>query len=200
MLQHIDMFSFQTFQDVGKSILESYSRVLESMAFNIVGRIDDLLYVDDLTKHSDRFPLASVVNMVSVEDSGKIESTNVRQMLQDHKRGQKKVSQQLLVSVSDTQHNKTKFGTPSCSPGSLISPLKGEITPFIRNKNDIVKPQRHGFGVKRVLSNYLGAEVKAAKVFSNSTTHEVNSSNSSCNRTEQQESRRETCAMKSKTK
>ena len=37
-------------QDVGQSILESYSRVMESLAFNIMARIDDLLYVDDATK------------------------------------------------------------------------------------------------------------------------------------------------------
>lgn len=37
-------------QDVGQSILESYSRVMESLAFNIMARIDDVLYVDDATK------------------------------------------------------------------------------------------------------------------------------------------------------
>lgn len=37
-------------QDVGQSVLESYSRVMESLAFNIMARIDDLLYVDDATK------------------------------------------------------------------------------------------------------------------------------------------------------
>lgn len=173
----LDTSKIQCNKDVGKSILESYSRVLESMAFNIVARIDDLLYVDDLTKHSDRFPLAPMVNMVS----------------------QKKVSQQLPVSVSDTQH-KAKFGTPSYSPVPLISPSKGEITPFIHNNNsNIIKPQRRGFGVKRVLSNYLGGEMKAAKIFSNSS-HEVNSSNPSCKRTEQLECKNESCSMKSKTK
>ena len=35
---------------MGQSILESYSRVMESLAFNIMARIDDLLYVDDATK------------------------------------------------------------------------------------------------------------------------------------------------------
>ncbi|KAH8948413.1 hypothetical protein BDL97_11G092600 [Sphagnum fallax] len=35
-------------RDVGQSILESYSRVLESLAFNIIARIDDVLYADDL--------------------------------------------------------------------------------------------------------------------------------------------------------
>lgn len=37
-------------QDVGCSLLESYSRVMESLAFNIMARIDDLLYVDDASK------------------------------------------------------------------------------------------------------------------------------------------------------
>jgi hypothetical protein len=41
------------FQDVGKSILESYSRVLESLASNIVARIDDLLNIDELNRHSE---------------------------------------------------------------------------------------------------------------------------------------------------
>ncbi|GJY48540.1 Rop guanine nucleotide exchange factor 7-like protein [Tanacetum coccineum] len=50
----LDMSKIQYNKDVGKSILESYSRVLESLAFNIAARIDDLLYVDDLTKHSDK--------------------------------------------------------------------------------------------------------------------------------------------------
>ncbi|GJW45358.1 putative reverse transcriptase domain-containing protein [Tanacetum coccineum] len=41
-----------TTTDVGKSILESYS-LLESLAYNIVARVDDLLYVDDLSKQSE---------------------------------------------------------------------------------------------------------------------------------------------------
>lgn len=41
---------FLLLQDVGQSILESYSRVMESLAFNIMARIDDVLYVDDAAK------------------------------------------------------------------------------------------------------------------------------------------------------
>ncbi|KAF2322666.1 hypothetical protein GH714_027731 [Hevea brasiliensis] len=37
-------------QDIGQSILESYSRVMESLAFNVMARIDDVLFVDDATK------------------------------------------------------------------------------------------------------------------------------------------------------
>lgn len=38
------------FQDVGQSILESYSRVLESLAFNVLSRINDVIRVDDVIK------------------------------------------------------------------------------------------------------------------------------------------------------
>ncbi|PIN08628.1 hypothetical protein CDL12_18786 [Handroanthus impetiginosus] len=46
----LDMTKIQYNKDVGQSILESYSRVLESLAFNLMARIDDLLYVDDATR------------------------------------------------------------------------------------------------------------------------------------------------------
>ncbi|XP_068646137.1 rop guanine nucleotide exchange factor 1-like [Aristolochia californica] len=46
----LDMNKIQYNKDVGQSILESYSRVMESLAFNIIARIDDLIYVDDATK------------------------------------------------------------------------------------------------------------------------------------------------------
>ncbi|KAA8528794.1 hypothetical protein F0562_036149 [Nyssa sinensis] len=46
----LDTNKIQYNKDVGLSILESYSRVMESLAFNIMARIDDLLYVDDATK------------------------------------------------------------------------------------------------------------------------------------------------------
>lgn len=45
-------------QDVGQSILESYSRVLESLAFSIIARIDDVLYADDMVKKSVARPPA----------------------------------------------------------------------------------------------------------------------------------------------
>ncbi|XP_014505405.1 rop guanine nucleotide exchange factor 5 [Vigna radiata var. radiata] len=163
----LDTSKIQCNKDVGKSILESYSRVLESMAFNIVARIDDLLYVDDLTKHSDRFPLVP-----------------------------------MTVSVSGTPHK--AVGTPSFSPApSLISPARGERSPFlnnnINNNNNNIKPQRRGFGVRRVLSNYLGAESKETKNFSSSTVV-VNGSNPSCNKTEQAEHHKKPHAMNGKTK
>ncbi|KAL3686593.1 hypothetical protein R1sor_009167 [Riccia sorocarpa] len=43
----LDMHKIQYNKDVGQSILESYSRVLESLAYNILARVDDVLYADD---------------------------------------------------------------------------------------------------------------------------------------------------------
>lgn len=37
-------------QDVGLAILESYSRVLESLAHTVMSRIEDVLYADQLTQ------------------------------------------------------------------------------------------------------------------------------------------------------
>jgi hypothetical protein len=48
----------------------------------------------------------------------------------------------------------------------LISPARGERTPFLinnnnNNNNNHIKPHRRGLGVKRVLTNYLGVDTKA---------------------------------------
>ncbi|KAF3648378.1 Rop guanine nucleotide exchange factor 5 [Capsicum annuum] len=128
----LDASKIQYNKDVGKSILESYSRVLESLAFNIVARIDDLLQVDDLTRRSS-VPTVSVI-------------------------GHKKVSiPYSVLPVSGTPY-RTILATPNFTPVPLISPARGERTPFLSASSN--KLARSGFGVKRVLSNYLGCESK----------------------------------------
>lgn len=47
---------------MGQSILESYSRVMESLAFNIMARIDDVLYVDDAIKRCVKAESISLFN------------------------------------------------------------------------------------------------------------------------------------------
>eukprot|EP00897_Mesotaenium_endlicherianum_P004370 jgi/Mesen1/3961/ME000021S03484 len=49
----LDSSKIQYNRDVGRAILESYSRVLESLASNIVSRTEDVLYEDDLAKNPD---------------------------------------------------------------------------------------------------------------------------------------------------
>lgn len=38
-------------QDVGQAVLESYSRILESLAFTVLSRIEDVLYADYVTQN-----------------------------------------------------------------------------------------------------------------------------------------------------
>lgn len=134
-------------QDIGKSILESYSRAVESLASNIVARIDDLLYVDDLTKQSDDNNLLS----------------NPAVSIKAHK---KLVPIPYLISASGTPYRTSFSTTPGFSPLSapMISPRKGVRTPSYSSKNtnkvNEKGPPSRGFGVRRVLNNYLGMESK----------------------------------------
>uniref|UniRef100_A0A804JGK3 PRONE domain-containing protein n=2 Tax=Musa acuminata subsp. malaccensis TaxID=214687 RepID=A0A804JGK3_MUSAM len=46
----LDTSKIQYSKDVGQSILESYSRILESLAFTVMSQIEDVLYADSLTQ------------------------------------------------------------------------------------------------------------------------------------------------------
>ncbi|KAK8660096.1 hypothetical protein V6N13_051031 [Hibiscus sabdariffa] len=48
----LDVSKIQENKDVGHAILESYSRVIESLAFTIMSRIEDVLHADSLTQTS----------------------------------------------------------------------------------------------------------------------------------------------------
>lgn len=58
----LDMSKIQYNRDVGQSLLESYSRVTESLAFNIMARIDDVFYADDAIKRCSEAELMSIFN------------------------------------------------------------------------------------------------------------------------------------------
>ncbi|MBA0701141.1 hypothetical protein Goari_022500 [Gossypium aridum] len=64
----LDVSKIQHNKDVGQAILESYSRVMESLAFNITARIDDLLYVDDATKQR----ASATAELMPVNEPGQI--------------------------------------------------------------------------------------------------------------------------------
>ncbi|XP_020219194.1 rop guanine nucleotide exchange factor 3 isoform X2 [Cajanus cajan] len=49
----LDTCKIQYNRDIGKAVLESYSRVLEGLAFNIVAWIEDVLYVDKTMRNRD---------------------------------------------------------------------------------------------------------------------------------------------------
>jgi hypothetical protein len=91
---------------VGKSILESYSRVLESLASNIIARIDDLLNVDELSKQSDHLPAGAGAGA-----DGKIICKSIS-------------SRATTVVPSSGTPYATAYATPSFSPAQLSSPSK----------------------------------------------------------------------------
>ncbi|RDX94516.1 Rop guanine nucleotide exchange factor 7, partial [Mucuna pruriens] len=131
----LDMSKIQYNKDVGKAILESYSRVLECLAFNMVARIDDVLYVDDLTKHSDQISSISKVGVIT----------------------HKNISVPCSVPVPSTPYAST-FSTPSLSPahGNRNSPGNGGKSPLINDSN---LTQRR-VGVKKSLTDFLSIDTK----------------------------------------
>ena len=114
-------------QDVGQSILESYSRVMESLAFNIMARIDDVMFVDDATKRSECL------------------STFKRGGL-----GGRPIQKRMSPSPFSIQHTpySSPFATPTfCSSPILIrSPNRAPTTPIndvnedVSRKVEVVKP------------------------------------------------------------
>lgn len=55
MVSDITIFHLSTrvFQDVGHSILESYSRILESLAYTVMSLIEDVLYADSFAQNPE---------------------------------------------------------------------------------------------------------------------------------------------------
>ncbi|XP_057969730.1 rho guanine nucleotide exchange factor 8 [Malania oleifera] len=53
----LDISKIQYNRDVGQSILESYSRIIESLAFTVMSRIEDVLYADSLTQNPSQTEL-----------------------------------------------------------------------------------------------------------------------------------------------
>ncbi|KAL8137512.1 hypothetical protein V2J09_003513 [Rumex salicifolius] len=136
----LDSTKIQFNKDVGKSILESYSRVLESVAYNIVARIEDLLYVDDLTKCNDKLSTSGPTHSIII-----------------HKKSSK--TMQFSVPTSTATPYRASFASSNGASSPLVSsPARGSRTPFVGCDNS--KPARRGLGVRRVLTNYLAGEAK----------------------------------------
>lgn len=122
----LDMNKIQYNKDVGQSILESYSRVMESLAFNIMARIDDVLYVDDSA------------NRCSAAESMAIFS---RGNLAGHP-----IQKRMLPSPFSIQH--TPYASPFATPTFCSSP------PISGSPGRVPKPI-HSNGLKGVPSHKL---------------------------------------------
>ncbi|XP_051147212.1 rop guanine nucleotide exchange factor 1-like [Andrographis paniculata] len=121
----LDMSKIQYNKDVGHAILESYSRVMESLAFNIIARIDDVLYVDDATLK------CAVAESMSIFNRGGFSGLPI----------QKKMSPSPF-SIQHTPYA-SPFATPTfCSTPPLPSSPRNSVTPplVLSKKPDKVVP------------------------------------------------------------
>ncbi|XVE70430.1 hypothetical protein DITRI_Ditri10aG0072100 [Diplodiscus trichospermus] len=70
----LDISKIQENRDIGHAILESYSRILESLAFTVMSRIEDVLYADSLAQTSSP-PARSEMSPVTDEDAARLSSS-----------------------------------------------------------------------------------------------------------------------------
>ncbi|KAJ0026247.1 hypothetical protein Pint_09291 [Pistacia integerrima] len=116
----LDMTKIQYNKDVGQSILESYSRVMESLAFNIMARIDDLLYVDDATKQRVR----AAAESTSLYDQGRLSSVPTRKGIS---------ASPLLIQQSPSTSPFRKIGLDS--PSQMIRSPGGGLRHSLKKRN-----------------------------------------------------------------
>ncbi|RLN28650.1 rop guanine nucleotide exchange factor 7 [Panicum miliaceum] len=137
----LDMSKIQYNKDVGKSILESYSRVLESLASNIIARIDDLLNVDELSKLSDHLPAGGADGNIACKNNSGMATA---------------------VPASGTPYA-TAYATPSFSPAQLSSPSKIGRALLVDRRSHHAKrtptPAADRAGVEVVKGMLLGSAV-----------------------------------------
>lgn len=119
----LDMTKIQYNRDVGQSILESYSRVMESLASNIISRIDDIIYVDDMIKRS--LPVSLPPPKTGVAPS------------------QRRVYS-MISSIHKTPHG-IPLKTPCVSPIPSVSPRRTPNSPLSLEQSSQVLSDYIGF-------------------------------------------------------
>ncbi|KAG4124961.1 hypothetical protein ERO13_D10G070200v2 [Gossypium hirsutum] len=67
----LDISKIQYNRDVGQALLESYSRILESLAFTVLSRIGDVLYADSVARNPSQATSKSPANPSSGNDNEK---------------------------------------------------------------------------------------------------------------------------------
>ncbi|KAI3698864.1 hypothetical protein L2E82_42742 [Cichorium intybus] len=120
----LDMTKIQYTRDVGQSILESYSRVTESLAFNIMARIDDVIFVDDATKRCVESECLSIFNRGGLGLGGR------------------PVQKRMSPSPFSIQHS--PYSSPFATPTFCSSPAETDRTwAYAAGKLAVNAPERH---------------------------------------------------------
>ncbi|KAK6153651.1 hypothetical protein DH2020_013290 [Rehmannia glutinosa] len=71
----LDISKIQCNRDVGHAILESYSRIIESLAFTVLSRIEDVMQVDSQTRN----PTSAEPNKSPLKDLSPITGSNAKE-------------------------------------------------------------------------------------------------------------------------
>ncbi|KAH8939656.1 hypothetical protein BDL97_15G047200 [Sphagnum fallax] len=141
----LDTSKIQFNRDVGQSILESYSRVLESLAFNIIARVDDVLYADDQVRHS--------LSVRTVETDGGDFMADSHPSSNISADGSFNNKQLTCVSMS--------FSTPFVSPGA--SPTSPVVAPGSAHNNNSQGVGTLISSVGKAFSEHRGGELPGRK-------------------------------------
>ncbi|XP_022998074.1 rop guanine nucleotide exchange factor 12-like isoform X1 [Cucurbita maxima] len=128
----LDISKIQYNRDIGQAVLESYSRILESLAFTVMSRIEDVLYADYLAQNptqasskspSRETPVSSGVDKPSPGE----ETQNASETL---------TSMTLLDFMNwgpDISDNETKKESPIGNSDNF--PAEGELKPVQKLQN-----------------------------------------------------------------
>lgn len=143
----LDANKIQFNRDVGQSILESYSRVLESLAFTIISRIDDVLYADNLVKKS-LAPQPSIARDGSMSRRLGFSSRRVMSNGSESKR-----------FTSLTTIYATPCISPACSP-----PVSPQATP--NSPHDVANGPTPAPSLGKALSDYVCRHIPEGEALS----------------------------------
>ncbi|KAL9324596.1 hypothetical protein ACSQ67_009453 [Phaseolus vulgaris] len=80
----LDISKIQYNKDVGQAILESYSRVIESLAYTVLSRIEDVLYADSVAKNPSLVMSSRRISLDSLPVSGKTSPNSLDENMNFH--------------------------------------------------------------------------------------------------------------------
>ncbi|KAJ4957748.1 hypothetical protein NE237_024859 [Protea cynaroides] len=151
----LDISKIQYNRDVGQSVLESYSRILESLAFTVMSRIEDVLYADSLAKNpslaeSDRklsIDSSPVVGPVKFpnpdEELEKLNSVDTSMTLSDFMgwhldQGETEQKKESLENLED--YSKNDDGKSMSKPANIVTNKKISYIEMFENLGGLRSP------------------------------------------------------------
>ncbi|KAJ4877028.1 Rho guanine nucleotide exchange factor 8 [Raphanus sativus] len=132
----LDISKIQFNKDVGQAVLESYSRILESLAYTVMSRIEDVLYTDSLAQKQALLAEETSDAGTDSESAGSSHSGEETEKLDPH------YSKTLLDFMGWSDNSSKGCDKPTKSPS--ITPKKLSYLEKLENFNGFRSPKdRH---------------------------------------------------------